>query len=509
MTGETPKSSSWLHRLAVPAILAALQATWISIWVAVVARDGSRGATLLPFLAVAGPAVAGTLLVALVAARLGRVRPPGRRWAAVALLALGVLIAGSLLVLGTAVTAGLIDHAVGQAPFATAGFAPWRLHQSGTPLLTTQLSWIAAIVIWLSALWLGVDEPDRSSALFLVSVAAAFLVGFFVTAAIDDAPALHDQRTTAVVLSLLAFLAGGALLAIVHERDLERRAMRRPGSGPGAGGLVALGVTMGAVVAIAGVAVLAAVLAGPLAPVVARGVAAAATWLVVPIGAFFDWVGRILDISGGKATAASQPQPESPGFPALQVVLFLAAIAIGIRQLIRWLKNRTRRPPRDQIPAVDRKPAPSPAAEPEPFVAEESESVFSWGRLLGQLRTALLHLLRRLFRRGPDPAGEGAGTGRAEEDSVRAQYRRLLAAAAEAGKARGRSETTLELQHRLSAADRPPSADPLARLTEMYNAARYGGVSHGDEETARATEDVAALEEWLLVTSASQGQADP
>jgi hypothetical protein len=490
MTGETTTSWSWLHSLAVPAVVAAVEATWISAWLGVAAHVGPHHPADVPWLAVAAPAVvavgAGTLRPRLPHPELGAGRVAAR------------VLSGMIVVAAMAATAGILTAVLSHAGWATAGFQPWDLHDP-VSRSTLKLAWWIAVVTWLGGLWLGSDELRESQAVSAVGLAVAALTLLFVAAAVDHSATLH--RTTgraAVLLLAVVFPGGGAVLALVHERDLERRSLRRPSTTPSGAWLAALAGPMAVVSA---VAVLVALAVGPLAPLVGRGLRLAALGVAAGIVDALRWLGHFLPHGQIHLRAPTQPvrrqlrlAPLRPGRPSEWVTIVLvvvAALAVGTllvmvaRALLRLYRGRTRR-------------AGTAAAAVE---GERVDSVFSWGHLLQQIRAWARRRVRALTRQhAAAPADRGAGPPASPEpvpDSVRAHYRRLLAAAGAAGHGRSPSETPLELERRLAFLHPEGAGDHLDELTQLYDRVRYGREPDGVDQTDSAGRHVNAITAWL------------
>jgi hypothetical protein len=99
---------------------------------------------------------------------------------------------------------------------------------------------------------------------------------------------------------------------------------------------------------------------------------------------------------------------------------------------------------------------------------------------------AVLALLAILWRAGPNAAGHarGAGSPRFYLQALRALRRR--------GFRRGAGETAREFRQRV-AAEQPAFAEPLQRLTAVYEGCRFGGRALGPDEGAMVEAALAEL----------------
>src|SRR6185437_5072700 len=95
--------------------------------------------------------------------------------------------------------------------------------------------------------------------------------------------------------------------------------------------------------------------------------------------------------------------------------------------------------------------------------------------------SARLHRPRTVARSAGPAADDPAGA-----ETVRQAYRRMLVAARRAGRARGASETTRELQARLTAELGTNSS--LGVLTNLYDTVRYGEADLDASAASNATE---------------------
>ena len=564
MTGETKTSWTWLHRVVVPAILAAVGATWVSTWLAALVHVGTRPARL------SYPLVAAPVVVAVTATAVARrVVPEGSWQAARAALSSGprtlrrslhrsarvaTTLAGgsagselgSLASIGwvgsvtlawvaaVALTAGLVSSALGPAGWLVAATHPWNLRGAG-PTGAADLGWFVAIGSWVVGTWLSRREVDEQRGLRWNATAAAALTLFFLVAALHGGQLRHLAGGAAALL-LVAFPGAAATLALVHQRDLERRILHRAAAPPGPVWLAALG---GPMAALAGVAVLAALLVGPLAPVIGHGLHQVFDWVIGAIVALLrgvrghPQVRKPTEVPPPAAVGTRHYLATRRGASPLWVTVLLdsvigaallAALAAVAARVLRWYRGRRAHP--------------SVPTEPETEV--ESDSVFSWSHLFRQLRDALSRRRPRLRLsiRHPrpsstDPSPPTAPTPEPTGGSIRAEYRRLLVAAAAAGKARARAETPLELAARLASPRSEPAAsapgradrsgaasveipsepagatDELGQLTEMYDEVRYGAAPDDGERAETAGRLVLSVAAWLRAPDDDRVAVEP
>jgi hypothetical protein len=242
-----------------------------------------------------------------------------------------------------------------------------------------------------------------------------------------------------------------------------------------------LTVLVAPMLAVALVAVVVAVTIGPAAPVVGRGVARGASVVARAVSAAARALWDLLPSGGHGTPVAPLPPPSGPGpvarppiqpnhgtlhvpplvWQILVAVFVVALVVLAVRYLrpIGRLKNRP----------------------PNIKEDDERDSVFSWRHLGAQLLAALrrLRLRRRRSARPsippipapPDPAGA---------ECVRHAYRRMLTAARASGHARAATETTRELEARLSRGPAAAAAGSLAGLTVLYDTVRYQEVDAGE-----------------------------
>lgn len=490
MTGSDARAWSWLHSVVVPVVLAAVEATWVSAWIGALARLGPHVRADVPFLALAVPGGAAALLAGLS----GRLR--WRTWQRTALV-LGVAL------VGTAVAAGTIAAIDLHAGFAAVSLHPWTV-SARVPGTGAALAWFIASLAWARGTWLAWEELTFDHALLSVGAAALAFVLLFVVGALRHGSSLHRASGPAAVLLLVFFPGAVAVVALVHERDLERRALRQPGPGPSMAWLAALAVPMAVVAALA---VLVAFLLGPLAPAIGRGVRRAALWLASLVADLARWLARLVHtghLRPGKPALRGGGGGLSHVAVAVHVPLWIWMVLAGLGVagagaalylLLRMVLGIRRNPRRPRRAVV--RPA-----------SEQRDSVFSWGHLLDQLRHIATRLLGR-FRRSP--AGPGPAPGRAADSvaaarSVRQHYRELLGAASAAGHARRAHETPLELERRLDALELGDATPALAALTSLYDRARYGDEPGSSTDVEDAGRQVAAV---IASLPSPDGEAEP
>ena len=213
---------------------------------------------------------------------------------------------------------------------------------------------------------------------------------------------------------------------------------------------------------------------GPLIPLVGDAIRAVALFVVAVISDVISWIAPHIHlkahpppktrtgsgipalprkVTGGVASWVTVLSATLASLVALAVLLLLA------RALQRLLQRRR-----------------SKAVGETEVVADERDSVFSWGHLFAQL----FGVLRRLFRRtkpavraAPDERTVEAAAGVGAR-SVREHYRQVLVAARVIGYGRAPSETPRELSERLLGVAEHISSDSLGDLTSIYQRSRYG-----------------------------------
>jgi hypothetical protein len=477
MTGKPVKTSGWLSSaLAIGLVIA--EATWASLLINILVNSSPGPHANLPFWAFA---VAAVIAVAVCTA-IARLR--WQWWFQRSLMAVVVIV-------GIALSAAAISQlSTDSATWWRVAF-PWLATGHRHAVIAGSV-WFVAVVVWLRGVRLGTRPPYfletlRSSALGLLA-----FVGILAGRAAQHRPNAFRTLTGNVGWLLFVWLALTVIvLALVRQRELEQQVLQRVRSRPSSDWLVILAVPTVAVVVVASII---AVVAGPAAPAVKNAAVASWNGLVVAV----EWLGRLLPASDARTrpvpvqthgSSSSQLQLPKPASRAtvdtlqvagavVAIVLSIALLAIAIIFLIRKLQMvREPRRPVDEV------------------LDEERNSVFSWRHLLAQLRQAVVNLVgrmrsrvRRLWAR-PKPARpvEAATDAGASATSVRAAYRRVLAAAHTSGWARRPSETPREFQLRLAPILGPDSGTELDRLTALYGVVRYGEADETAEEVSAAS----------------------
>jgi hypothetical protein len=214
---------------------------------------------------------------------------------------------------------------------------------------------------------------------------------------------------------------------------------------------------------------------------------------LIGIVALFDWLGSFFPgvsnepITGptggglGSGIGATPVPPageiEGPPFWVFELLLtFVGVIFLVIAgRAIYRLMRTTMRPFTFRV-AKQREPA-LPASTPD---------AFSWGAWVRQVMSWLRGWLGGTAtpsRRG-QAAAQKAGEPVAEQRSIRALYRELLAAVARAGFERQPSTTPNELAHEVNTA-RPAATPAMTAATELYVRARYGEERVGRDDLSR------------------------
>jgi len=470
---------NWLHNVAVPVVLAAVEATWASLCLSAIVNGSGRFHMDLPYLAFALPAAGAACLLGLSG------RPSWRWWQR------GV-VSAPLVVLGAALTAGLVSELSVPGTFAAVALHPWTV-TGRIPSDTAAIAWLVAALTWLRGTWLGARPITFAHAAWSVTLGVLAFVVLFLVLAADHDQAAHLATPLAAVLFIVFFAGAIAVLALVRERDVEVEAQGRSATRPSGAWLTVLAIPL---LGVAAVALVVALLVGPLAPLVGRAVkraalaiGAAVAWLARAIGDLFpkSHPRSTITKARGAPTGGPRPAPKRPPSAPVHVpvwigeVVAVVVIVVLLVLLVRWLAPRLARR-RTATPVVD----------------EERDTVFSWAHL----RDQVLALFRRLFARrrrsfGADAPGEPVVTlAGSDQAGIRAQYRRLLAAARRSEIGRAPSETTREFEHRLASSVVPDgAAGELDQLTRLYDRVRYGEVPGTTEERAIARRDVDELVE--------------
>jgi hypothetical protein len=466
------------------------EAAWASLLIRADV-DGGHGAYVhLPFLAFALPA-------ACVAAGAGLLFPlVGRRRWAQGLFALGVVVA-------VAVTAGCVAELTVGGSLLLVGTHPW----SATGQLETSASgvaWLVAIVAGVRGAWLGAKPPSFRHAVISVGLAGATFVGIFAARAANSGPVFHDRTADAGLLFFLAVPLLAAAVALLRQREVEERVLRRPGSAPGLVWVSVLAVPM---VAVTLVALALAATVGPAAPLVGRGLEDSARGLGDVIGDLVRLLPAIhlkphqirlrspAGAAGGRGTIVVT---RGGRLPAVVGWILLGLVAAAVAAVVVLLLRRLR-PTRRRRPSAD-------------LDGQTRDFVFSWAHLAAQLRRALRSWWlgswwrrnRRQTALAVGPLHLDGGPVDGEILSVRHAYRRLLVEARRLGARRHPAETTQELERRLIADLDVEAAVAVRGLTGLYEAVRYGQAPSGRRDPDDGSDTAAAV--GRSETTAAVGQ---
>jgi hypothetical protein len=493
MTGNDERSWSWLYNVAVPVLLAGMEAAWASAWISALAHVAPGTRTDLPFLALALPAAFAAAVSG------GSARLPWRSWRRTAVVAPVVAV-------GAAVSAGIIGTLYLHGAFGALSTHPWTV-PAGTGSAGASLAWFVAALAWGRGTWLAWEEPGVARTLFSVVLSALAFTLFFLAGVIHHHEAsFRRELGPAAVLLVVFFPVAVSVLAVVNERDLEGRVLPQRRSRPTLAWLVAVLAPM-LVVALAAVVVALGV--RPLAPVVGRVLRAGALRAASVLVALARWLARAFHTTttGHSHVLGRSGPPVHQAQLTIHVPAWIWAVAAAIGGLggalvlllVLWALSRIRlgslRQPRRVVPSRD----------------EQRDSVFTWEHLVDQVLAALRRLFhhrlqRRLRHRrnrpeAPVQSDRPTFEAFAADPTVRHHYRRVLAAAATAGLGRAASETVGELESRLSpvtSATDPPVEGALRRITDRYERARYGEEESGPEDVSGAELEAGSLVGALL-----------
>ncbi len=442
----------------------AAEATWVSLLIDAAVNTSAGPHVDLPFLAFALPAVAATA-VAGGMSRLG--------WGPARLIpALTPLV-----VLGTALTAGILTALTTPGNWWIAATQPWTI-RGHTAAVTVGLAWSVAVLSWGRGLWLGLAPPSLRHLAWSLGLGVAAFLGIFAARADSHDVTFRHATGSAGWLLFVFFPFVSTAVALVHERDLEDRVLHHAGSRPNGVWVAVLAAPM---LAVALVALLIAAAAGPAGRDAARGVGVSAEALGKGTAIAARWLWDLLPRTHHRPVRPPPAPPRVvPGAPArpsgatsslIPVVVWeivaVAVVGALVVAAVRYLRHRP------TFPAWRRPRLPGEAAE------VEKDFIFTWHHLAAQLWHALLRALDRLRRRPSAPVAMPdvpvVTVDDREYQTVRQAYRRVLSAAQEAGRGRTRTETTREMQGRLAADLDPAAGDALGELTDIYDRVRYGG----------------------------------
>jgi hypothetical protein len=481
VTGSNDRSWNSLDRVVAPALLASIEAAWVSIWIGALWYPSAGERIDVPF-----PALAIVATIAIALASFAGVVVARDRLRLTLRVALG-LVAGTI-------SAGVIGVLYLHGSFLAFSLHPWTV-PPGPESSESAAGWFVAAIAVARGSWLGSVELGRRHVANSLIVATIAFVVFFVAAVTHRSEAAFAGEVHAAeVLLLVSFPFAIALLAVVSERERERNSLRNRHSRPSIAWLGAVLVPMAGV---AGVAVLLALDLRPLVRLLGEAVRRVALWVLDVLDDLLSFLAslvhlsvhtqtRVTSRSGGTAHFREVSSRTPAWISVLAIVLgavLLVVLAVVAFRALRALLRR-RRPRRAQV---------------APLLDEEKDSLFSWSHLLDQL----LGMLRRWFGGRIDGESEMAGTMKRDPDgaglgSVRSHYRQVLVAARAAGHPRRAFETPLELDSRLEPLTDEGAGRALFNLTNLYDVVRYGGHLETSDEVARASADadtfVAALQ---------------
>lgn len=219
----------------------------------------------------------------------------------------------------------------------------------------------------------------------------------------------------------------------------------------------------------------------------------AASLAIAGIAAFFEWIGSFFpgtnatpeQLPGGGPTgsgiSATPPAPRgelvTPPFWVFELLLTFTGVIFLFfagRAIYRLMRTNLR-PFNLRI-----------ARQREPALPTSTPDAFSWA---GWWKSILIWLRSWLAGASTpggqtERAGKRAGEAVAEQRSIRALYRDLLAVVARAGFERLPSTTPNELAREVNSA-RPAASPAMSTATELYVRARYGEERVGRDELSR------------------------
>ena len=448
------------------------EATWVSFLVNAAVNASKGPHVYLPFL------VFGSWRAVVGAAALGARPQPA---------ALGVASRdhAPLAVAGAALSAGVISELTRAGSFWQVTTQPWSASGHRAAVIAG-VAWFVATLAWGRGSGWAPRRPRSATTAWSVALAGAAFLSVFAGRADAHVPAFRAATGPAGWLLFVGFPFATAALALVRQQDLEEQVLARAGSPLGAVWFTVLAVPMAAV---ALVALVVAVTVGPAAPIVGRGVARGAGVVGRAVAAAAGALWDLLPLGGARTPAAPVPAPSGPGpvtrpplpshgtlhipplvWQILVAVFVVALVVVAVRYL--------------------RPIGPLKGTPPDATEDDDHDSVFSWRHLAAQIRDGLLTLFRRLRRRRsirPSIPPMPAPADPVDAESVRHAYRRMLAAARAAGHARAATETTRELEARLSAGPAAAAAVSLSDLTFLYDTVRYQERDAGEPARRDAT----------------------
>lgn len=503
-------------------MVAVAEAGWASLLLAAAYNGPHRPPVDLPFLALALPAVAAVVVASWGGRAAGRLfgrssgagagagtdgplgawdrrgagvgatlsrRARARRWVRSVLpiwWRSEVLVLVPVVVIGMALTAGVVSELSVPGSFARVAVEPWS-SVGHRPAVVAGAAWVVSILAWIRGLWLGRFTLTARHALWSMAVAGAAFLGIFAGRAAHHTGPFGAATAGAGWLFFISFPLMAAAVALVHQRDLERAVLTRASARPSGAWVAVLAVPMAGV---ALVSLLLAVVVGPAAPVLGRAIATAASAIWSALVAIARWISGLLPrghphslppILSGKGGALHRvvlKQP--PTHPVITIPAVVGEVLVGLlaAALAFYLLRHVHLPRR---------------ARAEVAESEERDSLFTWQHLFEQIRAALARLASRLRprrrrrpARSPLPSRVVEVPPAPDPRSVREIYRGLLAAAREGGAPRGASETSQELAERFVSglelgAD---TSERLLHLTGLYEAVRYGSAPDADHDEA-------------------------
>ncbi len=411
------------------------------------------------------PAVAGILLMGLVATRL----LAATRWPSFPARAILTLLG-----LAVAALAALLELPAFRAGRDTAEL--WnQLVNSGFGGPAAAAAGFAAFLSWRS-LGLGRSRPNLTTVEdgFRSGVVAMTTLLVFVALAGAASPLPTDVLLLSTLLMVSTGLVGMPLARVV---DVGARPRHRGGPGVGLAGpwlAMLLGVVGGLLLVALLLAQLftfervAAAWNGVSEPVGAI-VRTAVYLLAIPVGLLVElmlFLIRLLQRPGTVRPRQAadgldfleQMQQREPGAISPELLLAMkVALAVGLGLLLIWMVAR--------VLARWREGWDSDGVE------ETHDIVWSWPGPEAVWRWLLARWRPIQVRAG---ALAGGRSSRGGKESVRALYREFLSLGAGLGRARGPAETALEYQRRLLADPSLSGSDEVLSLTEGYHRERYG-----------------------------------